>query len=487
MARAPHSPPEASAAPRGRREGLGAGAAPRSSAVNRRVEPAERARRLSGAAQDEPTALEVTLPAAEQAGPRGPLIRLRTVLALALLVGLAFAAAPRVKASWKLHTLAPTYGNYALCMVGPTGPQLFRDASPEYRVLLRRRLLASGPTERPFERCASLARDLGAPVEVERAHRADAASFIEYQGAGTNAELSLERIRLSVKSLAALHAAAWPFTARGWVSLMQPTVGAYEAVHPVAPSRPRLGQGLPHWRTQYRSVRKLRGAWVAAFGAGANLSVHRSTDEGVTWRATPSSELDGTGLQERCSAGSSTNSFAFGMSDDGAHWVVSSLGPEAPPTVAPVGGADAHFLAAACDHRSLVVLLAPAGKPAPPPELALCVHHGGCAPMRFPSFGGARPLGTVDVARIDGTTILSVAAGKVVRVSSSRDDGKTWAPWSVAYDAGEPAAAAAATLPVPSRLLALDERVLLYAGAPNPAQRYPVLVSDDLGASWRTP
>jgi hypothetical protein len=40
---------------------------------------------------------------------------------------------------------------------------------------------------------------------------------------------------------------------------------------------------------------------------------------------------------------------------------------------------------------------------------------------------------------------------------------------------------------VPTRLLSLGDRVLLYAGAERDRPSYAVLASDDFGASWHAP
>jgi hypothetical protein len=71
-----------------------------------------------------------------------------------------------------------------------------------------------------------------------------------------------------------------------------------------------------------------------------------------------------------------------------------------------------------------------------------------------------------------------------VRVYSSRDDGQTWTPPVVAYDASEVPEFASAG--VPTRLLSLGNRVLLYAGAEREHPSYAVLASDDFGASWHS-
>ncbi|HKO92322.1 MAG TPA: hypothetical protein VJU61_14260, partial [Polyangiaceae bacterium] len=89
----------------------------------------------------------------------------------------------------------------------------------------------------------------------------------------------------------------------------------------------------------------------------------------------------------------------------------------------------------------------------------------------------------VSAARVNGATILALTSAGIVRVISSRDDGQTWTPPVVAYDAGE-----APELPyssvVPTRLLSLGGRTLLYAGADRQHLSYAALASDDLGASW---
>jgi photosystem II stability/assembly factor-like uncharacterized protein len=104
--------------------------------------------------------------------------------------------------------------------------------------------------------------------------------------------------------------------------------------------------------------------------------------------------------------------------------------------------------------------------------------------MPLPTFGGlATPQYPLDIARVGGTTVLAVPTQGIVRVASSRDDGRTWTPFSVAHDpASQPHAAAAGA---PERLLVVGTRVLLH-GIPTAAgESYPLLFSDDQGASWR--
>lgn len=89
------------------------------------------------------------------------------------------------------------------------------------------------------------------------------------------------------------------------------------------------------------------------------------------------------------------------------------------------------------------------------------------------------------MARLDGVTIVAVPMHDVVRVTSSRDDGRTWTPYSVAFDRAAHSEVRV-DVPIPDRLLVVGQRVLLYGGAPKPSQTYSLLFSDDAGASWRT-
>jgi len=82
--------------------------------------------------------------------------------------------------------------------------------------------------------------------------------------------------------------------------------------------------------------------------------------------------------------------------------------------------------------------------------------------------------------------VLAVTSHDIVRVSSSRDEGRTWTPYYVAYDAAEHPEVRA-DVRTPSHLLTIENRVFLYGGGNRTAQSYSVLISDDHGASFRTP
>jgi hypothetical protein len=165
--------------------------------------------------------------------------------------------------------------------------------------------------------------------------------------------------------------------------------------------------------------------------------------------------------------------------------MVASSGPEAPTHASTLARADSEILAAACDDRAMVSLLRPEGKE---PGLWVCGYRSSCRSMPLPRFAGIGPVtaANIDIARVQGVTIVAVPTHGIVRIATTRDEGQSWTPMVVAYDdAAQPDLRVEVRLP--SRLLTLGKRVLLYGGAPKPGQTYSVLVSDDFGASWRTP
>ena len=109
--------------------------------------------------------------------------------------------------------------------------------------------------------------------------------------------------------------------------------------------------------------------------------------------------------------------------------------------------------------------------------------------MPAPRYEGVdvKPRFPLDIARVGGTTVLATAQRGIVRVTSSRDDGRSWAPLTVAVDALEHALPAGSDLPV--RLLTLGKRVLLYGASTNRRRpgAYALLASEDGGASWQAP
>ncbi|MEB2322425.1 MAG: hypothetical protein OZ921_07925 [Sorangiineae bacterium] len=446
--------------------------------------PVPRNTRLTKSEPPPPLSAPISAPRA-----RPPRLRLRKLLALGGVALALWALYPRALSAWRLHGAAAVLADYALCMVGPTGPSLLRDTPVEFRRLVRRRLIYSAAGERPFERCAAGARELTGSSRVASAHRAEAWSFVEYGAPPAlrrGPPVSIDDLAVSTRPLVTLAREGWPFERGGWTRLVRPSLGAFEATHPIELARPSVGRGLPAWRARYRALRATRSGLVLAVGKGANLAAYRSTDGGVSWVPSPLGDPELAAFAERCAAPSGQRAFTFRTSDDGARTQVTSQGPDDAPSSVDLAPASLEIVSAACDESALVAALAAPGARAA--ALALCPYRQPCRALTAPTFTGvdARPALPLDLARVDGATVLAVAMGGVVRVTSSRDDGRSWAPFGVAFDAAAHPEVRTA-VGVPSRLLALGHRVLLYGGADRPAETYPVLVSDDLGAAWRAP
>jgi hypothetical protein len=411
-------------------------------------------------------------------------IRIRFVLLAALLLIAVVWTYPRGVAAWRLQGVATELADYALCMAGPTGLALMRDNAPEFQRLVRIRLITASAQDRPFAECAARARDLTGSASVERAHRASAVSFAEYglgaPGGLSSPELELSALQVTARPVVELSRRAWPFVRSGYTKLIRPLMGAREAVHPVALPRAALGSGLPAWRAYYRTVRKEGDSLRLAVGHGAHLSAFESRDRGVSWRAIATERV--AAFAERCVADDTGRAFTLSLSEDTGSILVTSTGPDAPPSSVPLAPADVTVFATACDAGALVAALTREGSPQV--SLLHCPLRAACTSMPLPTFGGlGAPQYPLDIARVGGTTVLAVPNQGIVRVASSRDNGRSWTPFSVAFDpASQPAGAGAR---VPERLLVVGSRVMLH-GVPGAAgESYPVLFSDDHGASWR--
>ncbi|HEY6078905.1 MAG TPA: hypothetical protein VIW29_08880 [Polyangiaceae bacterium] len=417
-------------------------------------------------------------PAPAAAAPAAPPIRLRFVLLLALGAFVLLSGYPRLQAAFGLHDGAVATADYALCMVGPTGPAQLRDRPAEFSRLVRRRLVASAPAERPFHRCAKLAQKITGSVDVERLHNLPASEFREYAGKGT----SLTQLAVSAAPLGELASAAWPFARGGYTQLMKSSLGATEAAHVPPPARPALGKGLPLRAGVYRNVWRDGSAFGVALGAGEGTTLLVTHDRGLSFRplAQRGAALDEHA--ERCESQDRHRVYRLTPREDGsAQQILFSLDAQTPITsdLAPM---TERVLGSGCDDKSLAALTADRERL----RLRVCPFAGRCGELLLPAPFASAPASAVDLAKVKGTIVLSLVQEGVVRVISSRDEGRTFTPAVVAFDAAEyPELGAARRLP--SRLLGLGERLLLYGGAGKPGEAYPLLASDDQGVSFRTP
>jgi hypothetical protein len=376
--------------------------------------------------------------------PVAPPVRIRHFLLIGLLLVVGATALPRMRAAFRLHTAATAFADYALCMVGPTGPSLLRDNPAEFRRLARRRLIVAGASDRPFSRCAKGAYEVTQSLASERAHRAPAGSFAEYgsdagESGSSGGVTRLDELAVNTKSLAELADQAWPFVRGGYTSLVQPSAYTTEAPHPAELPRPGAGRGLPPARS-------------------------------VT----------------RCTAPESGGAFLLTLSADRRTKIVRSLTPEGVTSDASLAPAEARVFAASCDDGALVVALGREGSR--DVSLSACAYLGSCAPIALPRFGedGPPPRYPLDIARVSGVTVRAVRVQGIVRVASTRDAGRTWTPFTVAFDS-EAHPELRFDVVAPDRLFVSGKRIVLYAAASRPTATFPMLVSDDAGASFHAP
>ena len=232
----------------------------------------------------------------------------------------------------------------------------------------------------------------------------------------------------------------------------------------------------------YRNVWRDGQSFGVALGAGSDTALFATSDRGVTFR--PLAQR-GDALEahaERCASVDARKVYRLTPREDGgAQQVLFSLeGAEA--TTSELAPISERILGTGCDERSLVVLTAEREKL----HLRLCPFGGRCGELPLPPIVQAAGPNAVDVAKLKGTLVLSAAQDGVVRVVSSRDEGRNFTPAVVAFDAAEYPELGLSRRP-PLRLLALGERLLLFGGAAKGSDAYPVLVSDDQGVSFRTP
>jgi hypothetical protein len=415
---------------------------------------------------------------AHDASASGPPVRLRFVLLLGLLGWMLWLGYPRLQAAFRLHDVTVATADYALCMVGPTGPTLIRDRPRDFERLVRRRLIASEAAERPFNRCAKLARKVTQSIDVERVHGLVAGDFLEYGGKAA----TLSELQVSTAPLSQLAASAWPFARGGYIQLIKPSAGAVEAAHVPAPARPALGRGLPARAAVYRNVWREGSGFGVALGAGSDTALFVTSDRGVTFRALARRGDAFEKHAERCATYDGRHVYRLTPREDGGAQQVLFSREAGEPVTSDLSPINERVLGSACDERSLQALTAERERL----RLRSCPFGGRCGELPLPASVASALPHQVDIAKVKGTIVLSVAQEGVVRVVSSRDEGKTFTPPVVAFDVAEYPELGAQRRP-PARLLGLGERLLLYGGAARSSDSYPVLASDDQGVSFRTP
>ena len=413
-------------------------------------------------------------------------IRLRHVLLVLGLFACYALVKPRLVATFEVHDKGNQLANYAVCMAGPTGLELVLHDSAEFQRLVRRKLLSSRAQSRPFERCAPAAFELSGSVDVQRWHSAEAFQFTEFGGvaadkaaAGSTSQLSIRHLQRGFVNLPELADEAWPLVRGDLSKVVVASMHAPESPHPTAPPQPAIGSGLPPIVGSYRNSRGSGGRWFTSYGRGSKLQNFSSSDGGLNWQMVSSEEAGAERFAGRCGNGDKPTYFRFGMDDTATAWIVDSYSGSEVEHTARLDVASVEILAVACDQDALVSLVRDRRNSRL--ELRLCLYGGACRPIAGPVEEGIEHLsGELDLARISGTTVLSSTRYGVVRVSSSRDNGTTWTPYHVAYDAAEHSGSTelhARGANTPSRLLALGKQLLLVGGRSSTASGYPVLIS----------
>lgn len=404
----------------------------------------------------------------------GPSFRLRYVLLLVVLCAVTIGGYPRAKAAWTLHDQASALASYGLCMVGPTGPSVLRDATGEFEHLLRRRLLSAEASDQPFAACKGLFEQyFGKAGDVTLGA---ASSFREYGSSSSVSSLGLAMLVPSLERLAGLSKEAWPFHRKPYLDLVRPTTHSKEAPHPVEFPTPVLGSGLPPGRSLYRTAwTGGNRAWVA-LGHGVDLTLLGSEDGGQTWRR---EALSAPGLAEhggRCAGSDGAQSFTFEQ-EEGKLTVVSLMGDDAVAKTALRIRATPR--SSSCDQATAVFVAEPDNEEESD-MVVLCQHGGRCGRLQVPATWLSAGF---DVAQVKEVTVLASVSDGVARVRSSRDHGKTWTPATVALDA------ATAGIPLGQatdvHLQPVGERLLLWVSGEVASRAYPLVVSEDYGASFR--
>jgi len=407
--------------------------------------------------------------------------RLRHVLLIGIIVWGLVWAVPRARATLELHDRATAFADYALCLVGPTGPDIVRTRPQEFISLVRRRVVAALPQDVPLSSCFKLAERLGVSYETLKLHQVRAADIAEYHNDPTQrARYSLEQFELPEQALRDLTEAAWPFARQGYAALMVPSTHAKQAAHPAGAPPFGWGTGLPASAGSYHSAAAFGDTWVVALGSGAHRRVLWSANRGVDWR--PGGERMAGELLDRCAADNDGRGFSLSKLNDGQRVVVSH-GPGAPPQVAILAPPGSRLSGVSCDASALVAtLVGPDRGGFRDLTVRLCPFRAACRDLPLPAMAGAAIYYPADVARMSGDIVLSRSVGGITRVTTSRDDGNSWSPWIVVYDAtGEDERGSA-----PFRLLGVGDALLLYSGAREHTP-YPLLISDDHGASFHAP
>ena len=225
------------------------------------------------------------------------------------------------------------------------------------------------------------------------------------------------------------------------------------------------------------------GAHWLSVGRGANVSAYRSVDHGAAWLSVAVDRNKLSGQAGQCPVGDDGRAFRIELDASGEVLIVSSRNTSGIVHRARLANGTMRVVGASCDGETMVVGLQHAKQKAV--QLFSCPYAASCSALKGPQLDGKNrslqfPL---DLAQVDGTTVLSVTEGGLVRIATSRDGGQTWTPFVVVFDRAE-YPENQTDVKIAGRLLRVGSELLLYGGAANAKATYPQLRSKDHGASW---
>ncbi len=405
--------------------------------------------------------------------------RLRTVLGALVLASMVAVAVPRAKAAWRLHGVVTKVADYGLCMAGPTGALAIRDDMAQFQKLVRRRLVASEATDKPFARCGVLAGEISARPELGQSHLQVASDFIEWGGGGQ--KQSINELLLVLPDLAALHAHSWPLARKPLTELVRPSRGAYEAVHAMEPTRPVAVRGLVVEGAILRSTLESPKGRFVVLSNDRDVWALRTRDRGLNWAPTSAWQDALDGHAHHCVADVMGTRFTLGPSHSGAApalllGTIGGMGTERRE----FGTTNDSVLRIACDATGAVVLSQ--RKIDRSYHVYACPIAGNCREVMLPPPARQRDI-LIDVARVARTIVVALSKDGLVRVTTSRDEGASMTPLSLVFDSRDAHMAGLDATVVPT-LLGFDKHLSLSLAAPRSGARW-ALGSDDFGASFR--
>ena len=363
-------------------------------------------------------------------------------------------------------------------MAGPTGAVLLRDEPAKFWQLVRRRIVAADAEERPFAACSPLAQKLSGSTEVARLHSVPAREFSDW--GDTGARLSVLQLGSGLPNLVEMAQQAWPFVRGSIALLMKPSLGAKEAVYPTTVSAPGVLQGLSLVGGTYRARRVNEHGWYVVVSNARETRAYRSRDMGRKWTPTSPWQTSLQGTSNRCLDDASDREFSVEATAGSGDMTINYFNQDAKTGQATVPRPLKTLRSLSCDGSSALLLTSDTPSQV---DLWLCANDQTCRALPVPAQLKGLRFDGIDAARQKSATVVAVTQGALVRVLSSRDDGRSYTPFTVAIDHRDTDQPSINTYR-PAQLLAIASTLLLVQEATTGPTGALALSSRDQGASW---